>query len=68
MATLTIPYPVRVVRMSEFWTWYRKVMRDDVASAYVLCLLKTSFVSIYKESRKLDYRQARENVQVENLS
>jgi hypothetical protein len=59
---------VRVVRMSELRTWYRKVTRDNAASAYVLHPLKTSFVSIYKESIKLDYRQVRENVQVENLS
>jgi hypothetical protein len=27
---------VRVVEMSELWTWYKKVMKDDAASAYVL--------------------------------
>jgi hypothetical protein len=64
----TIPNPVGVGRMLELQTLYRKVTRDEVASAYVLRPLKTSFISIYKELRKLDYRQARENVQVENPS
>ena len=64
----TIPNPVGVGRMLELQTLYRKVTRDEVASAYVLHPLKTSFISIYKELRKLDDRQARENVQVENPS
>ena len=55
----TIPNPVRVVgvvRMSEFQTWCGKVEGDDVASAYVLHPLWTSFVSIYKESSRIDLR------------
>jgi hypothetical protein len=53
----TIPNPVgvvRVFRVSEFQTWYRKVEGDNVASAYVLCPLWTSFISIYKGSGKID--------------
>ena len=59
----TIPNPVRVVGVVgvlEFWTWYRKVEGDNVASAYVLCPLWTSFVSIYKGSSRIDLRQVRE--------
>ena len=47
-----IPNPVGLVggRRSEFRTRYRKVKGDDVASAYVLRPLGTSFVSIYERS------------------
>jgi hypothetical protein len=39
----TIPSPVgvgRVVRMLELQTWYKKVTKDNAASAYVLHPLK----------------------------
>ena len=31
---------VGVVKMLELWTWYEKVTKDNVASAYVLCPLE----------------------------
>ena len=51
----TIPNPVGVVRVSEFRNWYRKVKGDNVASAYVLHPLWTSFISIYEGSSRIDF-------------
>ena len=50
----TIPNLVGVGWRLEVQTWYRKVMRDNTASAYVLRPLKTSFISICEESKRLD--------------
>jgi hypothetical protein len=44
----------------EFWTWYKELKGDDVASAYMLCPLWTSFVSIYEGLSRIDLRQVRE--------
>jgi hypothetical protein len=50
----------------EFQSWYGKVTGDDMASAYVLHPLQTSFVSIYERLDRL--RWTRETELVDNLS
>ena len=46
--------------MLELWTWYKKVMKDDVASAYVLRplgLLLSQFTRGWMRWTKADERE-----------
>jgi hypothetical protein len=65
-----IPNLVGVVGVhwrSEFQTWYRMVMRDDAASAYVLCLSELP-LSQFTRGWISRLRQMREAELVKNLS